>query len=297
MREQEIIDNELTRCIEIYTNWGYEFDEGSNAESFCKGTGTARGGYTIQEDLNNWIAWAETQEGGIEEKFINGGGQVLLDANVIIYENDSYTVNSIMENQETTELSICVNSLLLEFGPEEELEDYEEFCRGTRMLWGNTFNQVLNNENFWSNSSELYKLENNNVIFLKEGLLITDYNSTCGSDVVIPKTINGNQVTILSQFDLFTSYGAFDGKNLTSVVIPNTVVSINQNAFNHNNISSVTFESDSQLKEIQNYAFSNNLISEVDIPNSIEYLSCIAFDENVVINTRDDLVCIYDELE
>ncbi|MBQ6817121.1 MAG: hypothetical protein IJO27_01675, partial [Bacilli bacterium] len=78
MATQEVTDNELSRCVNFYQ--GYEFDEESTVESFCKGTGTAFGGLTIQETLDNWIADAEEYD----FDFLEDGGQELLDAGVIL---------------------------------------------------------------------------------------------------------------------------------------------------------------------------------------------------------------------
>ena len=75
--------NELTSCIMTHNNWGYEFDEGSNSESYCKGTGTIDGGITFQENLDEWIFWAK-DESTIEEGFLNDGGQELLDTGVVL---------------------------------------------------------------------------------------------------------------------------------------------------------------------------------------------------------------------
>jgi len=79
MASQEVVDNELSRCIEIYTR-EYDFDEGSDAESFCKGTGTTWSGNTIQEDLDllQEIAKLENID------FLKEVGQELLDSNIII---------------------------------------------------------------------------------------------------------------------------------------------------------------------------------------------------------------------
>jgi len=80
MQSQEIGDNELGRCINIYTNGGYEFDEGSDAESFCKGTGTILDGKTIEE---YFVGWQEDAKNSNYD-FLEYGGQELLDAGVIL---------------------------------------------------------------------------------------------------------------------------------------------------------------------------------------------------------------------
>jgi hypothetical protein len=42
MASQEVMieNNELSRCVSIYTDWKYEFDAGEDIESYCRGTGT-----------------------------------------------------------------------------------------------------------------------------------------------------------------------------------------------------------------------------------------------------------------
>ena len=111
--------------------------------------------------------------------------------------------------------------------------------------------------NYFSSKNLTY-LEENNIIF--GGLSITDYDASCGTDVVIPKTINGNSVTTIGE-------DAFYGNQLTSVTIPNSVRIIYGASF-----------------------FSNN-ITEVTIPDAVEILSCDAFDGDTIINKRDSLVC------
>jgi len=82
MADQEY--NELSKCIEIYTNWKYEFDEESDAKSFCQGTGNQINGLTIQEDLNMLVKYGKLVSGEYFVDFISGDGQELLNANVIL---------------------------------------------------------------------------------------------------------------------------------------------------------------------------------------------------------------------
>ena len=62
---------------------------------------------------------------------------------------------------------------------------------------------------------------------------ITRYIPTCGTDVVIPETINGNAVITIGSF-------AFSNCELTSVVIPNSVTTIGFRAFYGNQLTNVT---------------------------------------------------------
>ena len=127
-------NNELSRCVSIYAaRFGYEFDEGSTAESYCKGTGTAYG-MTLQENIDDWIADAEEYD----YDFLEDGGQELLDAGVILANGDSYIVNSEMASQtlnENQELKNCIE-YFYQKGIESDLyggSTLESFCQGTGM--------------------------------------------------------------------------------------------------------------------------------------------------------------------
>ena len=87
------------------------------------------------------------------------------------------------------------------------------------------------------------------------------------------------------------SCGAFGAKNLTSVVIPNTIKVIEENAFEYNDLGNVTFQDSSKLETIKSSSFTGNNIQSVTIPDSVTYLDCLAFDSNVNINKKSDLSC------
>ena len=82
------------------------------------------------------------------------------------------------------------------------------------------------------------------------------------------KFLRGNRNFCRAYFT--TNFGLWKGKQLTSVVIPDSVTSIGY------------------------YAFSNNQLTNVSIPDSVIRLSCFAFDDEVEIEKREDLVCIHD---
>ena len=173
---------------------------------------------------------------------------------------------------------------------------------------------------------------------------IIDYDKTCGTDVIIPRKIKGYPVTVIGNSytaivkqlsnknnnysfnnlnnyvnkkykinKIDTSGGAFENKGLTSIIIPNTITTIEESAFYNNQLTSVTipdsvttiggsafsnnqltsveFSNPSKLERIEHRAFQNNNISTVSIPETVTYLECSAFDDTVVITKSDSLVC------
>ena len=218
------------------------------------------------------------------------------------FTTETYTQYLHNSNISNEEVSACVSYLTSNLG-DEEGEIYESFCQGTGTLKGDTFQQALNED--WFSEEELtYFAENNIIIVQEERIAITDYDSSCGSDVIIPKTINDYNVTKIGieafydkQLasvvipDSVISIGdhAFSNNQLTSVVIPDSVTSIEWGAFSNNQLTSVVIPD--SVNDIHSYAFTNNNLIAVTIPDSVTYLGCKAFDDTVEITKRDDLVC------
>jgi hypothetical protein len=70
---------------------------------------------------------------------------------------------------------------------------------------------------------------------------------------------------------------AFLTSSITSVVIPNTVIRIEPSAFDQSNLSSITFESESQLNYIGWFAFYGTAITQLTLPNSLQTIDFNAF--------------------
>lgn len=79
-------------------------------------------------------------------------------------------------------------------------------------------------------------------------------------NVIIPKTIDGVTVKKIEDF-------AFQGKDLISVTIPDTVVSIGTDAFSFNRLIHVAIPN--SITSIGHSAFRSNQLSTVMIPNNI----------------------------
>ena len=197
----------------------------------------------------------------------------------------TYKVNN---NMTTEELNKCTTYFTNSNWDWDDGETPEAFCKGTGTNYGANFQTLLNNNEF--STDILNYFENNNIITSATGAAITDYDETCGTDVIIPSKIKGYPVTGIG-------IGSFEEKNLTSVVIPDSVTIIGASAFSDNQLTSVEFSNPSKLERIISGAFQKNNISTVSIPETVTYLSCQAFDSTVVITKSDSLVCTIDTLE
>ncbi|MFA9422996.1 MAG: leucine-rich repeat protein [Sedimentibacter sp.] len=100
---------------------------------------------------------------------------------------------------------------------------------------------------------------------------ITYYNIEGGLDVAIPSTIGGVAVTGIGD-------GAFAGRDLTSVIIPDSVETIGVSAFANNQLTSVTIGS--SVISIGDNAFIVNSLTSVEIPDSVETIGALAFTAN-----------------
>ncbi|MCL1992299.1 MAG: leucine-rich repeat domain-containing protein [Spirochaetes bacterium] len=89
--------------------------------------------------------------------------------------------------------------------------------------------------------------------------------------LVIPATIGGRAITGINE-------AVFHTMGITSLVIPDTVITIGQSAFHNNNISSLTIGS--RVQTIGAAAFRYNSLQSVVIPNSVNFIGDSAFADN-----------------
>ena len=108
--------------------------------------------------------------------------------------------------------------------------------------------------------------------FTMDGTKLTAYDATtCGTDVVIPKTVGGQQVnTIAPQ--------AFSKQGLTSVIIPDTVGYIMYNAFEYNQLTHVTIPE--SVKQFGKTVFETNPITTVTLTENLTTVDERVFNAN-----------------
>lgn len=139
---------------------------------------------------------------------------------------------------------------------------------------------------------------------------ISDYNCYSGNsngyetitDVVIPESIDNYKIVEIgfSSFWMGKYSGSFANKNISSLMLPNSVVTIGGNAFALNKLTNIAIPDSvatigdnafyhNQLKtivlgnsinEIGNAAFHSNLLTSVLIPNSVTTIGPRAFSYN-----------------
>ena len=173
---------------------------------------------------------------------------------------DIYYVNNIEKKLQVAYTGDGINTSLLDDGV--EYQDGTLFVNATKEGFeietetGSKISYVIDDtvSNFIEEISKCFTVNNG---------LIVDYNASCGGNIVIPKSINGQAITGIAA-------NAFKGKHLSSVIIPNSVVFIGDDAFADNELDSVTVADKYDTSDFTDYSDS-------------------AFPSNISINYENDL--------
>ena len=104
---------------------------------------------------------------------------------------------------------------------------------------------------------------------------ITDYDKAGGTVVVIPYTIGGIPVEHIG-------YALFYNMDITSITIPDSVTTIDTNAFRYNHLTSITIPDSVTI--IGDFAFDNNYLTDITIPDSVITIGKGAFSNNELIS-------------
>lgn len=123
-------------------------------------------------------------------------------------------------------------------------------------------------------SKEDYKNAGLEVTYV-DGISITGYNVEGGLDVVILSMINDKKVSVSYLYSSGNKAIITPLQGITSVVIPNTVMSIGKCAFTNNKLTEITIPR--SVTNIGDYAFSSNPLAEINFPTTPLLVSCEAF--------------------
>ena len=130
-----------------------------------------------------------------------------------------------------------------------------------------TLNHVMSENNINIADSENITVNSNNIInesyfIISENGIIIGYNGT-DTDVIIPEEINNIKVTGIAddRINLFTN------KGLTSVIMPEGIVSIGWNAFRQNQLEKIIIPD--SVMVIGPCAFSDNPLASITIGNNV----------------------------
>ena len=230
------------------------------------GVSGVNGSVTIRAFLDkDLVAISDTLEGGpiVETGYVNGTTSEWVNGRVVLTTSEWNSLQS-------TPVTFKVKVEAQEGTWVEEILQYtDESCFTTQTISGN--------------------------------FAITGYDVSCGgTDVVIPKTINGNDV-------LEINYGAFMDKGLTSAIIPEgietiangaftgnplltkitipgTIKLIEGSAFSGSNLVSVYFKKGNVSGQaiIRNGAFMDGKIENLHLSNTIKELGASAFINNKI---------------
>ena len=152
-----------------------------------------------------------------------------------------YTLNDLTDSNNSSALASCVDYIGNTWNYNYNLASTPtEFCQGTGTYslgsLYETFQELLDYDADVFSASDISYFLTNNIITSTNGVMITDYDTSCGLDVVIPATINNVSV-------LKIGWEAFFEDGLTSLVLPNTLKIIEKEAFSGHRFTSVTIPS------------------------------------------------------
>ena len=141
------------------------------------------------------------------------------------------------------------------------------------------FHQIYHNTD---RRSGVYYLENDFVAFVTNNgrsLEIVGYNGTSRA-ITIPARIMGLPVTSIERgvFAVANYIANSEEKKITSVIIPNGVITIGEYAFSNNALTSLTIPN--SVTSIGNNAFSYNQLTSITIPNTVTTIEVSVFYHN-----------------
>ena len=269
-------EEKVNTCKEFLLNDCFGGNDNSDAQdgyqSYCEGTGTIFDGYDLRGDI---------AEGGYSQEQIQSLGVV----SNITYETRYYELNTSEESVNTCK-EFMLNVVFAGEDNSDAGDGFQSFCEGIGTWVGDTIYEV--------DMFHPSLLERNVFVQVEEisqVIEITYYDETCGTDVIIPSTIEGLPVTRIAGYTIPDSTewrGAFAFTNITNVKLPETLQYIGEGAFMDNNLTEVIILD--SVTEIDEGAFIGNNLTNVEIGTGIMNIGDYAFGDNplVTVNIKNN---------
>ena len=220
--------------------------------------------------------------------------------------NKRIWVNTINKNT-TSEVSITYrlymwisnNTVIGNVNQDYTMEEWKNIFASIKVDVAGDFNEksIATDESCFNTN----QIDNNGITELE----IVSYDTSCGTDVIIPSKIDGYKVTsianceitaqsnnintVVGNLNYYTNKNyklknasfqgcGFQYANLTSVTIPDGVTSIGIDAFSNNQLKSIVIPN--SVTTIEDYAFEHNQLTSVIIPDSVTRIGNRAFSYN-----------------
>ena len=298
--ENQVLDNSSTiKCSDVVkiNNTDYEscnitFDSKGNAKVTIVGKGKFEGLQVVDGTKNSAKASVKKEIVETAAKYfsyeeVEGG------ISIIGYQK------GVVSNVEVKDANKCKSYLQSKFTGLNEGQT-TTLCTTNQAVYGITLQQAVEKGDIPSSDYEI------------AGLKVT-YENGGGTDVVIPSQIDGKTVVAIGDY-AFTKRGVIptltaynndykvsllsynsnnsyvvkpldlvesEGLGITSVIIPNSVTSIGDEAFKGNNLTNVTIPSSVTL--IAGFAFAYNKITSITFPDTLITLGCNVFYGNPIM--------------
>ncbi len=129
-----------------------------------------------------------------------------------------------------------------------------------------------------------YTLQNQDVTIDSRNFITACSYSFANTNIIIPDTLQGVPIKGIG-------IAAFEGKGITSVVLPSILEKIEGTAFRTNALTSINFPAG--LKYIGRHSFRDNALTSVVVPNSVEFIGNETFKNNSITSVTLSTSLVY----
>ena len=281
-------DDNIATCKTFFAALGTEdmSDDQDGYQSVCAGTGTIMG-----VSLESFVFAASEDPENID--------QVVESIGVIESYENKKKYYEFDPNATEEEVTACMTSMMLMTGEDnsDAQDGYQSFCSGTGTVGEANIIELMNYDAVDSKemkvlkkmliASNVFKESNSYTI---KSIEITNYDASCGSEVVIPAYIAGMPVTSIADVQIDNTYNpvsnsSFYRKNITSVTFPNTLTYIGTMSFVFNDITNVVIP-DNVIEVGDGVFLMNPDLTNVEVGSGCRKIGRNAFTNEMLTNVK-----------